>query len=230
MHLYIRPIDRGEPHPPGQGGFRAEGLPVHEVAPAADGLPQHEAHDAEVRHGPQPDVLPFAVEERHEEDRDDGAVDGKPPVPDGDDAAVRAPVEASVGVSEPVQVEEHVIGPGPQDADGHAHQHEIQQVVLPDAVVPGLLQAQQHAEEQAQPQNDAIPVDAVTNVQRYGVGGELPVPEKAGKADRGVCQDVSIRDGHALFPSFPCCSPGRIRERAMRSSLTFSRRNARISS
>ena len=148
VDLHVAAIDGGEAHPPGEGGLGAEGLPVHEVAPAADGLAQHEAHDAEVRHGPQPDVLAAAVEEGHEEDRDDGAVDGEAAVPDGHDAA---PVEAAVRIPEAVQVEENVVDPGPQDAEGHTHEDEVQQVILLDAVVLGLLQAEEHAEEHAEP-------------------------------------------------------------------------------
>ena len=227
VDLHVAAIDGGEAHPPGEGGLGAEGLPVHEVAPAADGLAQHEAHDAEVRHGPQPDALAAAVEEGHEEDGDDGAVDGEAAVPDGDDAA---PVEAAVGIPEAVQVEEDIVGPGTQDAEGHAHEDQVQQVILLDAVMLGLPQAEEHAEEHAQAQNDAVPVDAVADVEGHGVGGEFPVPKEAGEADGGVREDVGIGDGHASVPSFSCSSAGRIRERAMRSSRTFCRRKARISS
>ena len=93
-------------------------------------------------------MLAAAVEEGHEEDRDDGAVDGEAAVPDGHDAA---PVEAAVRIPEAVQVEEDVVDPGSQDAEGHTHEDEIQQVILLDAVVLGLPQAEEHAEEHAQP-------------------------------------------------------------------------------
>ena len=197
MDLHVLAGAGPHPHPPGQVRRPAESLPVDEVGPAADDLAQKQAHDAEVRHGPQLDLFPAGEEEGHQRPGDDGAVDGDAPVPDGHDPA---PVQAAGLVPVEVQVEDDVVDTGPQDAAGHRPEDEVQHVVLRQAVALGLLHAQQKPRQEAQSQDDAVPVDAVADVKGHGVQVELPVPEEAGEADGHVFQRGQFRSGHIKPP------------------------------
>ena len=47
----------------------------------------------------------------------------------------------------------------------------------------GHAAAQQDSNQQRNRQNDAVPVNAVADVNGHGVRVDLPIPEEAGKAD-----------------------------------------------
>ena len=170
-------------HPPGQVRQSAEGLPVDEVGPAADALARQQSQHRQVRHGPEFQLLVPGVEEGHQHTGDDRAVDGKPAVPNGNHLA---PVEAAVGVAVQVQVEDHVVQPGADDAAGHRPEHHVQHIVLREPVTLGLLHAQQQSRQHGDGQNDAVPVDPVADVDGDGVRIELPIPKEAREADGHV--------------------------------------------
>ena len=185
------------PHPPGQVRQTAEGLPVDEVGPAADDLAQQQAHDRQVRQSAERNVFAAGEEEGDQGSGDDGAVDGDAAIPDGDDPA---PVQGSAGVPVEVQIKEDIVNTGPQNAAGHRPEHEVQHVVLRQAIALGLLHAQQQARQKGQGQNDAVPVDAVAHMDGHGVRVKRPVPEEAGEADGHVFQRGQFRRGHIRPP------------------------------
>ena len=177
-------------HPPGQGSLGAESLPVDEVGPPANDLAQQQTHDRQVRHGGEADLLQPCKDQGHNDAGDDSAVDGQPPIPNSDDPS---PVQASVSGSVQVQVKDHVVNAGPQDAAGHRPQHEVQHVVLRQAEALGPLHAQKQARQHTEGQNDPIPVDAMADMDGDGVGVEFPVAEQAGKADGHILQSAQNR-------------------------------------
>ena len=179
-----------KPHPPGQGGLPAEGLPVHEVAPAAHGLSDEETHDPQVRKGPGDDLLPFAEEDQHDKGRDHRPVDGHAAVPDPQHGGV---IQRAVGAAVAIQIEDHIVQPGPDDAQGDLPDHHVVYVVRRDAVPLPLTAAEQHRQQQAQADDDSVPVDPVANVDGHRVRIDLPVPEEAGKADGHIASRVHGR-------------------------------------
>ena len=200
-----------QPHPPGQVRQAAEGLPVDEIGPAADDLAQEQAHHRQVRHGAEFQLFQPGEEEGHQRPGDDGAVDGDAAVPDGDNPA---PVQSAGGIPVEVQIEKDVIDPGAQDAAGHRPEDEVQHVVLRQAVALGLLHAQQQPRQEAQGQDDAVPVDAMADVDGHGIRVELPVPEEAGEADGHIFEGGQFRCGHIKppwerFPTGPTGTPSR---------------------
>ena len=73
MYLHQLPGSGGQLHAPGHGGFRAKGLAVQEIAPAADGLPEQQTDAGQVQKG-QDLELPHAGIDQHAEHRaNDGA-------------------------------------------------------------------------------------------------------------------------------------------------------------
>ena len=197
MDLHVLGGADPHPHPPGQVRQAAEGLPVDEVGPAADDLAQEQADDGQVRHGAEGDLFQPGEDEGRQRPGDHGAVDGDAAVPDGGDPA---PVQGAGGVPVEVQVEDDVVDPGAQDAAGHRPEHEVQHMVLGEAVALGLLHAKQHPRQKAQGQDDAVPVDAVADVEGDGVRVEFPVPEEAREADGHVLQGGQFRSGHIRPP------------------------------
>ena len=84
MYVYRRTVGQGETHAAENSRFRAEGLAVHKVAPAADGLSDEQPHHAAVGHRPELDLLDAAKDECRQKAHDDCAVDGKPAVAYGE--------------------------------------------------------------------------------------------------------------------------------------------------
>ena len=197
MDLHILVSAGPHPHPPGQIRQAAEGLPVDEIGPAADDLAQEQPHHRKVRHGPEGNLFKSGEEEGHQGPGDDGAVNGDAAVPDGDGPA---PVQSAGVVPVEVQVEKDVIDPGAQDAAGHRPEHEVQHMVLRQAVALGLPHAQQQPRQEAQGQDDTVPVDAVAHMDGDGVRIEFPIPEEAGEADGHGFQRGQFRSGHIRPP------------------------------
>ena len=179
--------DGGQLHPPGQGGLGTEGLPVHEVAPPADALADEQAHHRKVKHGTQLIAPVTADADAHDDHGDDGAVDGKAAVPDGNGLAE---AEAAVAVFELIQIEQHIVNSCPHDGAGDTPQNAVQQVVLGDAVLGFLVHAPPDGDDQTKGDEDTVPVDAVADVQRLGAGGKGPVPEQAGEPDGAVSHNL----------------------------------------
>ena len=179
--------DGGQLHPPRQGGLGTEGLPVHEVAPPADALADEQAHHRKVKHGSQLIALVAADADAHDDHGDDGTVDGKAAVPDGDGLAE---AEAAVAVFELIQIEQHIVNSCPHNGAGDAPQNTVQQVVLGDAVLGFLVHAPPDGDDQTKGDEDTVPVDAVADVQRLGAGGKGPVPEQAGEPDGAVSHNL----------------------------------------
>ena len=178
-----------QPHPPGQGSLGAEGLPVHKIAPPANGLANEQAHGAQVRHGPELQLLFPGIQDRHHKAHDNGAVNGQAAVPNGDHAA---PIQTAVRCAVQVQVKKDIVQPGTDDAGRHRPQHHVQHVVLRQAEALGLLHAKQQARQHSQGQDDAIPIYTVADVDGDGVDVALPVAEQAGKADGHITQSCQL--------------------------------------
>ena len=159
--------------------------------------PAQQTQHRQVRHGAEFEFFQPGKEEDRQGPGNNGAVNGDAAVPDGDDPA---PVQSPGGVPVEVQVEKDVIDAGTQDAAGHRPENEVQHVVLRQAVALGLLHAQYQARQEAQSQNDAIPIDTVTDVNGNGVRIEFPISEKAGKANGHVFQRGQFRCGHIKPP------------------------------
>ena len=216
MHLHQRPRGGGQLHPPRQRRLRAEGLPVHEVAPAPDGLPDQQSHHHQVGQRSQLEAPLFAEHKAHQHRRDHAAVDGQPAVPYSHGLR---PVEGAVLFFESVQIEQHIVQPRAHDGQRHAPQHTVHEVVLFDAVPLLLLYAEGQRRQHSQCNEDTVPVDGLAaDVERRGRGGKRPVPEKPRKPNGAVRHDA-----HASS------SLGAITESAMWLRVTFSRRNASTS-
>ena len=204
MHLHQRPRGGGQLHPPGQRRLRAEGLPVHEVAPAAHRLPDQETHHDQVRQRPQLEAPLFAEHEAHQHRRDHAAVDGQSTVPDGDGLR---PVKGTIRFFEPVQIEQHIVQPRPHDSQGNAPQHAVHQVILGDPVLLLLLHAEPQRQQHAQRDDDSVPINGLSSdMEGYGRAGKGPVPEKPRKPDGAVRHDphVHVIPPWARSPTAPC--------------------------
>ena len=224
MHFDILRRRGPKTHPPGKGGLCAEGLPVDEIGPAADALAQQQPHNAKVRHGSEFQLFDPGVNQRHQDAYNNGTVNGQAAVPDGNDTA---PVQAAVGISEQVQIENHIVDAGAHNTAGHGPQNHIQHIVLRQAEALGLLHTKKQARQHADGQNDAVPVDTVSNVDGNRVRVEFPVAEQPREADGHIFQSGQNR----FLPfSWGQAFLGTISLRTARSSRRFSRRKARMSS
>ncbi len=217
MHLHQCPCGGGQLHPPGQRRLDAEGLTVHEVAPASHRLPDQKSHHDQVRQRPQLEAFLFAEHQAHQECRDHAAVDGEPAVPDSHRLR---PVKGAVRFFEPVQIEQHIVQPGPHNSQRDSPQHAVHQVVLGNTVLFLLLHAEPQRQQHAQRDDDAVPIDGLpANAEGYGRAGKGPVSEKPRKPDRAVRHDTHY------YPSL-----GAITDSAMCCRVKFSRRNESTSS
>jgi len=193
VDLHQFPSSGGQLHAPGQGGLGAEGLPVQEIAPAADGLADEQAHDHQVHHGPKLDVAAAAENDGHDHHGDDAAVNGQAAVPDGDGLG---PAEMALMVLELTEIEQNIVQPGPHDGRGDAPQQPVDEVILPDAVFGALAHTPPQGYQHAQGDEDAVPIDAVADVDGLGADGDGPVAKKPREADGAV--------GHDLHNVTPC--------------------------
>ena len=89
VHRHISCVEIVDAHAPGERGFRAERLAVHEVAPSADGLREHDAGGRHIRELEEGDLLDARHHENGERAEEDTAVDGKTAFPNGDDVIKR---------------------------------------------------------------------------------------------------------------------------------------------
>lgn len=170
-------VRRGQAHAAEDLRLRAEGFPVHEVAPAAQNLPDEQPEHRQIQHGGDGDLLMAADENDDDDAHDNAAVDGKSPVPDGKDLPRIGQIV--------VQVEEHIVEPGPDDAAGDDPQHQVKKVVGLDAEVPGIAGAVDHGQNEAKGDND--PVIVYVQAEKAETAGriEAEVPQH-GEADGGI--------------------------------------------
>ena len=122
MHLDQLSGFQRQLHTAENGSLRAEGLAVHEVAPATHDLADQQPHHHQIGQGAQLEALAFCHDDRQDHHRNDRAVDGKAAIPDGHRLA---PVEFPVGVPEQVKIEDHIVQSCSDDTAGNAPQDAV---------------------------------------------------------------------------------------------------------
>ena len=99
-------------------------------------------------------------------------------------------------VLELTEIEQNIVQPGPHDGRGDAPQQPVDEVILPDAVFGALAHTPPQGYQHAQGDEDAVPIDAVADVDGLGADGDGPVAKKPREADGAV--------GHDLHNVTPC--------------------------
>ena len=188
-------------HPPGQSGGAAVGLHIHKVAPPANKLADEQPVDTQVGKGQKADLFHMTEEEQHHQGGQDGPVDGQTAVAVAEDGP---PVQAAVRPAVEPQIKNDVIGPDGHKGHGDGTDHHVGDLVLGDAEALAPLAAQEHGQQQAAGNDDAIPIDGTA---QQGKGH--PVQGK-GQSQAGE------RDGVDHFSS----PLGRMTARAVRSGVT----------
>ena len=195
-------VDR---HAPRQAGRAAVRLAVDEVAPAADALADEQAERRKVAQARKRQLLDPAVHEKADERADNAAVDGDAALPDGDDFA------RVLGVVAPL--EHHVVNACADDAERHADDEAVHQVVRGDAE---FLRARAHVERRqnkAGADDDAVPVDVLSE---HGAGHAV---------QRKLQSEVRKSNRMFHFSSLPLGYLGRTTDMAAHSGCA-QRRNA----
>ena len=146
-------------HAPGEGRRAAVGLAVDEIAPAADALADEQAERREIAQARERELFDAAVHEQADERADDAAVDSDAALPDGDDLARVLRVVAPF--------ENDVVDTRADDAEGHADDEAVGEVIRGDAEVlrPGI--DVERGEDKAGADDDAVPVDVLSE---HGAG------------------------------------------------------------
>ena len=180
-------------------------LAVHEVAPAAHELADDDAHARHVEQDGGRDLLDLCNDEQRDGAADDAAVDGKSALPDVEDG------DGIVGVELPV--ENAVVQPRADNADGHGPEDHVEHVILRDAEVLCAVQHIQNGQQKAAGNDDAVPVDILAE-------------DGKGHGAR-VDRDAEIREGdgrsqkHGNIPPY---LPGQTMLIAARAGVTVRRR------
>ena len=170
-------VRRGQAHAAEDLRLRAEGLPVHKVAPAAQNLPDEQPEHRQIQHGGDGDLLVAADADDNDDAHDNAAVDGKPPVPDGENLPRIGQIV--------FQVEEHIVEPGPDDAAGDDPQHQVKKVVGLDAEIFGIAGAVDHGQNEAQ--GDDNPVIVYVQAEKAETAGRVEAEAaQHGEADGGI--------------------------------------------
>ena len=235
--MYLDVLRGGGPqtHPPGQGGLPAKGFPVHKIAPAANGLANEQTHDPQIRKGPKGQFLLFTVDQQHKEAHNDRPVNGKASVPNGYHFS---PIKAAVRIAVEIQVEQNIVQSCANDAKGDLPDNHVIDIVLGKAIVLGPPAAKQHRQDQAQGNDDTIPVDAIADINGHRRRVKLPVPKQARKTNGHIASCVHTKGSSSgkFFVLQGRCAPssvpslaGQITERAACSSVISSRRKASTS-
>ena len=180
MHVHIGRTRGPQAHPPGKVSKIAEGFSIHKVAPAPDGLADEKSLHAAVRQRPERDLFTAAEDISRQKARNDAAVDGKAAVPD---AVGRRPVDRTVAAAKKVEVKEHIVEPRANDGGGDDPEDGIDDVVFGQAIFRRLLHAEIKSQQHTGGDDDAIPVNAVSDIERLRGRGKLPVAEKPWEAD-----------------------------------------------
>ena len=192
--------------------------------------------------------MPLRVDQRHKDADDHRTVNGEAAIPNTQHGA---PVQRTVRFAVEVQIKEHIINAGADDAAGHGPEHHVHDVVLRQSVVLGLLHTEIQPRQHGKCQNDPVPVDPVADMDGHRVNVQFPIPEQAGEADGHVfhcgqcihnrfflspteppphCICFRAREPTGLFLRSPAYCLGTMRLRTMCSAVTFVFRNAAMSS
>ena len=153
-------------------------LAVHEVAPAAHELADDDAHARHVEQDGGRDLLDLCNDEQRDGAADDAAVDGKSALPDVEDG------DGIVGVELPI--ENAVVQPRADNADGHGPEDHVEHVVLRDAEVLCPREHIEHSEQEACGDDDAVPVDILPE-DRKGHGAWVDLDAEIRERD-GRCE------------------------------------------
>ena len=138
-----RPV--GEPHSQKAGGFPAKGLPVQEVAPAADALPDEKAQADQIQQSQDVQLLHPAENQSADDRADDAAVNGQSALPN---------VQAGDGVGGILLPgKDAIIGPGANDGKGGRPQDPVDEMVLRDAELSAPAAGLPQRQGQAQRKN-----------------------------------------------------------------------------
>ena len=138
-------------HPEEAVSLCAEGLPVEEIAPAADALANEEAQQDQIQRCGKLDFLHLAECPHTGHRAQHAAVNGDAAVPD---------VQHGDGVpGKFIPGEGAVVGPGAQNGEGGHPQHAVQHMVLRQAEFLGPLGAVQNRQHQADGDDQAVIMD-----------------------------------------------------------------------
>ena len=139
-------------HAPGQVGVAAKRLLVEEITPAPDALPDQEAQRGQVKHRRRVDLADFAHDQPGDKGEDDPAVDAEPAFPDVEDA------QRVFKVFRPVVAEQHIIQPRADKGKNRGHQHHVDHPVGIDVELLGALEGVDYRQQEAQRDQQAVPV------------------------------------------------------------------------
>ena len=132
-------------------GGCSEGLPVDEVAPAADKLANEEGDHHQVKDSGELHLFDFCKHRHADDGTDDAAIDGNAAVPD---------VEHGNGVGGVlVPAEGAVVDPGADNGEGGDIQEAVQNVIFLQAELLAPAAAVDHGQQQAGGQNGTVKMD-----------------------------------------------------------------------
>ena len=170
-----------QPHAAEDLRLAAEGLPVHEVAPAADDLADEHAENGQVQHGQEGELLAPGDQPDGQDPADDAPVDGDAPLPHrevGDEGTPR----------KLVQPEEHEIDPGAEDGERDQQDHHIVKIIGLQAEILAAPGAVEDAQGEAQGEEHPIEIDPVAENTEKGRGVQVGNAQPR-KTDDGVPLD-----------------------------------------
>ena len=153
-------------------------LAVHKVSPAAHKLADDDAHARHVEQDGSRNFLALRNDEQRDRAADDAAVDGKSALPDVEDG------NGIVGVELPI--ENAVIQPGADHADGYGPEDHVKHVVLRDAEVLRPREHIENSEQEPGGNDDAVPVDVLPK-DRKGHGAWIDLDAEIWECD-GRCE------------------------------------------
>ena len=139
-------------HPQEAVGLGAEGLPVEEVAPAAQALADQKAQGGDVQHRANLHLLDPGKDQNADGSADDAAVNGQATVPDIQN------FDGVVLIAVPL--EDAVVQPGAQNGKGHDAQHAVGQIVHGQAELAAAAAGVKDRQQQAHGDDEAVQMDA----------------------------------------------------------------------
>ena len=159
---------------------RAEGLPVEEVAPAAQNLSDEEPQQGNIQHRGDPELFHLA-QHRHADDRaDDAAIDGDASLPDGEHG------QRVIGIVLPG--EGHIVNSRAENGKGGNPQHAVQDVVLFEAEFPASAAGVQYGKNQPQADAQAVQVDGQR--AQLEVSGRVHFQSQEGEGNRRIISRI----------------------------------------
>ena len=159
--------------------LRAEGLPVEEIAPAADALADQQAQRHDVQIGRQLLLLHLGEEQQAQGGADDAAVDGDAALPDVE--------SGNRVVLVVVPLEDHVVDSGADDGQGNGEENRVDHAVHIGAE---LLDPPAHVEnrqQEAQGDDHAVEIDfSAEDGKGQGPGQVQPLNPQPGEGNCAV--------------------------------------------